>query len=129
MSIAYDTISIDDVEFETSIGITDGERNRTEIIRISVVVELESVALASTTDDVKYTINYLKIIEEVNRISKLKPRKLIETLAEEIASYFLTTHEYEIRKIIVEVKRKAESPMSKNPNWVAVRIHRPVSTY
>jgi dihydroneopterin aldolase len=125
----HDTISIEDIEFETFTGITEEELSRPQTIKVSVMVDFDSLSLASSTDDVQFTINYFKIIEDIHTVIHERPRKLIETIAEEIASHFLRTYPYAIKKIMVKVKIKVPSPANGNTSWASVRIHRPLTNF
>ncbi|MDP9292421.1 MAG: dihydroneopterin aldolase [Verrucomicrobiota bacterium] len=114
-----DAILIEQLELQARLGVTDAERANDQRITISLRLEPD-FPFAAIKDDIRQTINYAKVCERVKAIVAARPRSLIETLAEEIASELL--RDFPLRSIEIEL-RKYVLPDTK---FVAVKIRRPV---
>lgn len=98
-----DTIYLHGLAIETIVGIWDWERQ----IPQTVVVDLDmaaDIAKAAASDDIADTLNYKEVSKRVQDLVKDGGFKLVETMAETIASVLLE-----------------EFDMS----WVRVRINKP----
>ena len=114
-----DVIHIANLEVESRIGVPDEERARPQRLTVSVTLE-PSVSFASLGDRIENTIDYALVCEAIQRVAAARPRRLVETLAEEIAAQLLG--EFPIWRLTVEV-RKYILPQTE---FVAVRIDRPL---
>ena len=96
------------------------ETERAQAQRLLVTLELEvnSMAQAAGRDDVALTVDYAKMAARVEEVVDEKPRRLLETLAEALATALLK--EFAVVKVTVEVK-KFVLPETR---YVAVRIER-----
>jgi 7,8-dihydroneopterin aldolase/epimerase/oxygenase len=112
-----DQIVISQLEISTFIGATDEEQKRPQRLRVSLVLEPKR-GLAGLGDDLSQTIDYAEVSQTVKSLAVLEKRRLIETLAEDIACLLLKT--YPIAAVEVEL-RKYILPDTK---FVAVRIRR-----
>jgi len=118
-----DCIVIKRLELLAHIGVPDEERARRQRLTASLV--LEPLRDFRALDDcLENTIDYFQVSEDVKALSLARPRHLIETLAEEIATALLTRFplrsvEIELRKYIlpdtafVAVQLQRERPASK----------------
>lgn len=97
-----DTIIISDIEAQCFIGVPDEERNAPQCLLISLELE-DDFTKASAEDDLMATINYHAVYLRVQEVCAEGERKLIETLAEDIALSIL--REFRIKCIRVEVKK------------------------
>lgn len=79
-----DTILINGLEVLTYIGVPDEERAEEQALRVFLEIETPLTA-AAASDDVAQTIDYAAVCAAVRALAAERPRKLIETLAEEIA--------------------------------------------
>ena len=112
-----DKISIAEIEVECRVGVSDEERSAPQRLIISLELE-KDFSDAARADDLTKTIDYHAVWLCVKEICSEKERRLIETLAEEIAGNILRefspeTVRVEIRKFILQETRH-----------VAVRIER-----
>ena len=104
-----DNISIAEIEVECRIGVPDEERSDPQRLLISLELE-KDFSDAACADDLTMTINYHAVWLRVQEICSEKERRLIETLAEEIAGNILRefspeTVRVEIRKFILPETR------------------------
>lgn len=87
VSRVADTLTITSFELWTRIGVPYEERSREQRILLSVQVELANGG-AGTSDELKDTMDYEEITQEIRRLAKGE-RKTLEKLAEDIASAVL----------------------------------------
>jgi 7,8-dihydroneopterin aldolase/epimerase/oxygenase len=112
-----DTIHIADLELSARIGVPDEERAATQ--RLTASLTLEPVRdFRALGDDLARTVDYFAVCEAVKALAAARPRRLIETLAEDIATYLLerfplTAVEVDLRKYILP-----------DTEYVGVRIRR-----
>ena len=100
-----DRIIIQELELSARIGVPDTERAAPQRLTVSLALEPAS-GLAGLGDDLSRTIDYFQVSKAVQALACSRPRKLIETLAEEIATalladYPLVAVELELRKYIL----------------------------
>ena len=100
-----DRILIDRLELSSFIGVPDAERATAQRLTANLVLEpvRDFTALG---DDIGNTVDYFRVCEEVKALSLARPRRLLETLAEEIATmllarFALSAIEVELRKYIL----------------------------
>jgi len=101
-----DHITIHRLRVPCHIGVPDEERAQLQILEISLSFKAETVAQAAAADDLHLTTNYFDVSTRIKEIARSRPRRLIETLAEEIAEtimqdFSLPSVEIEIRKFIL----------------------------
>ena len=97
-----DTIIISDIKAQCFIGVPDEERNAPQSLLISLELEADFTK-ASAEDDLMATINYHEVYLRVQEVCADGERKLIETLAEDIASSILA--KFGVKCIRVEIKK------------------------
>ena len=97
-----DCIHIEQLELSARIGVTEAERGQPQRLTISLTIWPRS-PLVDLGDDVRNTINYSEVCEEVKKLAGARTDKLIETLAEHIATHLLGA--FSIRKIHVELRK------------------------
>ena len=112
-----DKISIAEIEVECRIGVSDEERSAPQRLLISLELD-KNFSIAARADDLTKTIDYHEVWLRVREICSEKERRLIETLAEEIAEIIL--REFSPETVRVEI-RKFILPKTRH---VAVRIER-----
>ena len=100
-----DRILIDSLELSSHIGVPDEERATAQRLTANLVLEpLDS--LHDLGDKIENTVDYFAVSEAVKALSLARPRRLIETLAEDIAAELLARFplgavEIELRKYIL----------------------------
>jgi dihydroneopterin aldolase len=112
-----DTIQIEQLEISAHIGVPDAERAEAQRLTASLTLE-PARGFGALSDDLARTVDYFAVCQAVRELAAAHPRRLIETLAEEIAGMLLRrfavgTVEVEIRKYILPDTR-----------YVAVRLRR-----
>jgi dihydroneopterin aldolase len=110
-------ILIAGLRVKTRIGVPDEERLGEQELEFDLRIQ-PARAFVEMQDRLEDTIDYAKVCERVAEIASAKPRKLIETLADEIAEMIL--NEFHARRVEVEL-RKFILPQTRH---VAVRCVR-----
>lgn len=98
-----DRINIRGLEVYAHIGVPDEERARRQKLLVNIGLKLRSTEEAAAADDVTLTVDYFQLAVEIKAVAAARPRKLIETLAEEIAAAAFK-HEL-VREVTVEVEK------------------------
>ena len=112
-----DQIHIEALEIQTRIGV--GEPERTAPQRLTVTLTLEPAqSFAQLGDRIEEAVDYTAVCAAVEKVAAERPRRLLETLAEDIAARLLT--QFPLRRLTVEA-RKFALPKTQ---FVAVRITR-----
>ncbi len=114
-----DQIVIRNLTVHAHIGVPDEERQTPQRLTVSLVME-PKLDFWAMNDDIRNTIDYAAVCEAVKTIAAARPRKLIETLAEEIASELLAN--FPIWRLTLELHKY----ILPDTEYVAVRIDRPV---
>lgn len=112
-----DQIILDSIQVSANIGVPDSEREKPQLIEVSIVL-YSDLRKAARTDQLQMSIDYAEVHRKTIEIVQERPRHLIETLAEEIAETFIKNFkiegiDVEVRKFVLEKTRS-----------VAVRISR-----
>jgi FolB domain-containing protein len=107
-------ILIDSLRVKTWIGVPDAERMEAQEIEIDIRIQPKR-NFAEMQDDINLTVDYAAVCQRVSELAAERPRRLIESLAQEICEMILkefaaTSAEVEIRKFILP-----------EPRYVAVR--------
>ena len=113
-----DTIHIADLELSAEIGVPDAERTHPQRLTVNLTLE-PRYGFEHLNDEIENTVDYFQVARAVQALARSRPRKLIETLAEEIAAELLKS--FPLREVQVEL-RKYILPDTAH---VAVRIRRP----
>ncbi|MDP0492323.1 MAG: HAD hydrolase-like protein [Verrucomicrobiota bacterium JB023] len=87
---------------ETRIGVPEGERSKPQTVKISLVMETRN-GILGLDDEFSETVDYFEVSEQVRAIAGRGERKLIETLAEDIAVEIKS--EFHLRSIRVTVEK------------------------
>ena len=112
-----DKIVIQDLEVDAHIGVTEAERALPQHLLVTVELERD-LAEAGRTDSEAATTRYDLVADTIRETVSQQPRKLIETVATEIADAILD-RQFALA-VTVEVK-KFSIPRSR---YVADQIHR-----
>jgi dihydroneopterin aldolase len=113
-----DLIRVIDLEVFAHLGVPDEERREPQRLLVSLEMSVATFAHAAKTDDLARTVNYFDVVHRVKALAGKRPRKLLETLAEEIATDILKT--YPVQKIVLEIKKF----ILPDAQFVSVRIER-----
>jgi len=111
------SIIISELELSSHIGVPDSER--LEAQRLTLNLELVPVReMTALGDALENTVDYFALTRRVRLLAAARPRKLIETLAEEICTCVLS--EFSVRAVDLEL-RKYILP---DTEYVAIRMQR-----
>ena len=113
-----DLIRVVDLEVFAHIGVPDTERREAQRLLVSLEMSIDSFSHAAGTDNLAWTVNYYDVAQRVKSITARHPRKLLETLAEEMAFDLLKT--FPIRIITLEIKKF----ILPEARYVSVKIER-----
>jgi FolB domain-containing protein len=97
-----DIIHIHDLEVSYRVGVPDEERAQPQRLLLDIQLQLD-FRPAAATDDLAKTINYFAVTQQLLKFGENREWRLIEKLAEDIASTILTT--YRPQKLRVEIKK------------------------
>jgi FolB domain-containing protein len=112
-----DQIHIEQLELKSRVGVTESERALPQRLTVSITLWPRR-DFRELHDDLAKTINYSAVCREVNEFAKGHADKLIETLADSLASHLL--HAFPTRKIQIELRKFILSDV----DYVSVRLIR-----
>jgi FolB domain-containing protein len=102
-------ILIDSLRVKTWIGVPDAERLNAQEIEIDIRIQ-PARNFAEMQDDISLTVDYAAVSRRVSELARERPRRLIESLAQEICDMILKefaaiSAQVEIRKFILPETR------------------------
>ncbi len=97
-----DWIEISRLRVKTKVGVPDDERATAQEVEISLRMK-PSNPLRDLGDELDATVDYYAVSRRVIEVAERGERRLIETLAEEIADAVLA--EFAVRRLTVEVRK------------------------
>ena len=115
----FDHIRVIDLEVWSRIGVPDEEREKPQRLLVSLELRVKDIGPAAHTDNVKLTVDYAAAAQRVKSIAELRPRKLVESLAEEICVDLLRV--FPISSLTVEIKKF----ILPDARYVSIAIERP----
>jgi dihydroneopterin aldolase len=113
-----DIIRVIDLEVFVRIGVPEEERREPQRLLISLEMSVDSFSHAAGTDNLARTVNYFDVVQLVKKLLAEPPRKLLETLAEQLAASILGA--FPIEKIAIEIKKF----ILPDAQYVSVKIER-----
>lgn len=114
---APDEIRIATLELLARIGVPDAEREKPQRLTVSLTMEPVN-DFTALNDDLARTLDYASVAAAIRELAAARPRRLIETLAEEIAQLVLSR--FQCRHVAIEL-RKYILPETE---YVSVRLRR-----
>ncbi|BCU75484.1 dihydroneopterin aldolase [Luteolibacter sp. LG18] len=96
-----DTIEIRKLRVTTHIGVPDEERAAPQVVLLTILMTPRT-AFADLADDIERTVDYYAVSLELEALAAAKPRKLIETLAADVADHLLENHPLRRADVLVE---------------------------
>jgi dihydroneopterin aldolase len=115
-----DKIILQGMEFYGYHGVLSEERSLGQRFIVDLELELD-LRPAGKSDDLELTINYAKVFELVESVVRGNPRRLIESVAEDIASAVL--EQFPVAAATVRLK-KPQAPVPGHFASMAVEIRR-----
>jgi dihydroneopterin aldolase len=114
-----DQILIEDLEVYGAVGVPAAERAQPQRLLISATLDHDFSA-AARQDALGETIDYHAVVLRLKELAEARPRRLLETLAVEMAEMILT--EFRPKEVTVEIKKF----ILPETRYVGVRVTRPV---
>lgn len=112
-----DEICIAALELQACVGVPDDERSKPQRLTVSLTM-VPAQDFTGLADDLARTVDYAAVALAIRELASVRPRRLIETLAEEIAQLVLAR--FACRHVTLEL-RKFILPETE---YVAVRLRR-----
>ena len=112
-----DLIHIEQLELLARLGVPDDERATPQRLSLNLTIEPRR-DFRALDDRIENTVDYFDVAQAAQKVATARPRKLLETLAEEIAQTVLEL--FAVRSVAVEL-RKVILP---DTAFVAVRLRR-----
>ena len=97
-----DTILVKGLELQVHIGVPDEERAQPQILKLHLELVPEN-GFSGLNDDIEKTVNYYEVSLRVKELAAERPRKLIETLADEISEMIL--REFPVLELVIEIEK------------------------
>ena len=97
-----DQIHIEGLEMLACVGVSDEERASAQRLIFNITYWPTQHA-AKLDDDIARTVNYAAVCAEAKNFVEARTDRLIETLADALASHLLAV--FEIRKITIELRK------------------------
>ena len=97
-----DCIIVRQMEVLACVGVPDAERAEAQRLTVSLRL-VPARALDRLADEIENTVDYGAVCEAVQHEAAERPRRLIETLAEDVAGLLLTR--FPLRAVEVEVRK------------------------
>jgi 7,8-dihydroneopterin aldolase/epimerase/oxygenase len=114
---ASDAIVVSNLELSAHVGVPDFEREHPQRLTLNLTV-FPKRGFHNLGDDLDHTVDYFALTRRIKKLAAERPRKLIETLVEEIAACILG--EFAVAAVDLEL-RKYILP---DTEFVAVRVMR-----
>lgn len=99
---ARDLILIDELEISAHIGVPDAERSQPQRLTASITIS-SAHGFAGLEDELAKTVDYSAVAREVKQFVAARNDKLIETLADAIASHLLET--FSLERVRIELRK------------------------
>lgn len=115
--MSHDEIQIIGIDLPVHIGVPDAERATPQSVQADVIMQVPC-PFEDLRDDLASTIDYQAVAIRLRNLAAEKPRKLIETLAAEMATCVL--REFGAAAVTVEIRKR----ILPGVDHVAVRLHR-----
>ena len=112
-----DQIEIRRLKVATHIGVPEEERAETQILWLTIKMT-PSQDFEGLGDEISRTIDYHAVSMEIGKLAASRPRRLIETLAVEVAEHLLSNHPLKHAAVTIE------KHILPNTECVAVHLER-----
>lgn len=99
-----DRICLAGLRLSTRIGVPEEERNEWQTVLLDVEIEPSGGRFAVAADALEETVDYAALAAALKRLAASRPRRLIETLAEELAA--LTLARFPVGRVTLQLKKQ-----------------------
>jgi dihydroneopterin aldolase len=126
----FDLIRVTELEIWSRVGVPDEEREEPQRLLVDLELRVKDIGPASLTDNVKLTVDYAVVAERVKTLALSRPRRLVETLAEDIAADLLkmfpiTSLQLEIKKFVLPDARHVAIIIERPKGGRSAAVFRP----
>lgn len=97
-----DEIHIEELAVDARIGVPDDERATPQRLLFSITL-VPRTDFRALEDDVQSTVDYAAVADEVRKFTSSRVVRLIETLADELATHLLET--FPLREVRIELRK------------------------
>jgi len=97
------SLSLVDLELLCHIGVPQEERAHPQKLLCTATVPVPNLKKTAQTDDIQHTLNYFNLSQLLRQTAQAKERKLIETLAHDLAQ--VTFQQFSSPWIEIELKK------------------------
>ncbi len=104
-----DSIFIKNLRVRCRIGVPDRERRRTQEVLVDLAV-YSNLRQAGISDDIKKTVSYSELRESVTELVSKGSHRLLEAVAEDVASSILKNRAVEKVTVTVRKKKFSKAP-------------------
>lgn len=115
--IPQDAIIINRLRINSLIGVPDEERAQQQMLVVSLRM-ITSAGFSGLEDDVLRTVDYAAVCECVKSVAGERPRKLIETLGEDICNMIL--NDFAVNSVSLEIEKR----ILWDTDWVGLAMTR-----
>lgn len=112
-----DTIVIKGLQVPLFIGVPVEERAQQQVIRVHLEL-VPSRGFEGLGDEIENTVNYYNVAQRVKAVAAERPRRLIETLADELVTMVLI--EFTVDEVCLEI----EKFIMPDTDWVGLKMCR-----
>ena len=98
-----DLIRVVDLEVWSRIGVPDEERAQPQRLLVTLEMRVDDFSHAAARDDIRRTVDYFLVAQEIKKFAEEKPRRLLETFAEELAQELLAA--FSMKTVRLEIKK------------------------
>ncbi|MGI9240268.1 MAG: dihydroneopterin aldolase [Verrucomicrobiales bacterium] len=112
-----DQIHIENLRVPTRVGVPDEERASAQVVAICLTMVPER-KLSGLADTIDRTVDYFAVSQRVAALAAEGERRLIETLAEDVAEDVL--RQFALDSVVVEIRKY----ILDNADYVSVQVRR-----
>jgi len=112
-----DKILIRRLKVPTFIGVPDDERSKVQELRVSLEM-IVGKGFSGLRDNIENAVNYYEVAERVKELAMERPRKLIETLGDEVCTLILS--QFDVCELVVKI----EKYILTDADWVGLQMVR-----
>lgn len=104
-----DKIFFKNITLPCKVGVSEKERKKSQKIMIDLVI-FRDLKEAGEEDEISKTVNYSEVLKGIKRLVKNKEFNLIESVAENVASFLIKSFRVDKVKVRVRKERFGLSP-------------------
>lgn len=99
-----DRLILQDITAESRLGVFEWEQQTPQIISVDLELTIDA-RQAARQDEVRDAIDYAQLVTAVKELAQARPYRLLETLAEAIAS--MVVREFRTPSVRIRVKKRS----------------------